>query len=217
LSNHGVCIFVRKEDTLVWSMPVWIFCVLKNIPISLLKSESATPSTFQERRHLSPLVKIDGLMVSELIAIFETLHELYPDDKIWPKEKVDRAVARDVCAQIVRICSGASPFILNLGESRVCVDIDFLERLFSLSQGACRNFNSSVLFGEFCAADAAAILLPLTGVSGLNSPMLSKYFDMAINSVVVGDWLGTQPVVERSEHFSKLIAWRRKSSCKSKA
>lgn len=207
--DRGVCIFVREDDTLVWSMPVWIICTLRNIPIWLMKSEHAS-SEFQERRHLAPLVKIDGFIVSELIAIFETLYELYPDHKIWPKKIVDRAAARDVCAEIVRVCSGASPFILNLGGARVCVDFDLLERIASLLQIACQDSNRIVLFGKFCAADAAATLLFLTGVSGINSPTISKYLDIVLNSVVVDDWFGNQPVVERSEHFSKLIDRRNK-------
>lgn len=67
------------------------------------------------------------------------------------------------------------------------------------------------MFGEFCAADATASLLLLTGVSGVNSPDISKYLDMRINSAVVGEWLGNQPVIERREHFSKLI--NRRNRC----
>ncbi len=109
---------------------------------------------------LFPVLLVDGTAIHESLAICEYVAELFPDAGLWPRNAVDRALARAVS------CEMASGFTHMRGElssalfARVPGHVPTVEtqaeidRIFELWTDCLQRSGGPFLFGDFTIADA---------------------------------------------------------------
>jgi hypothetical protein len=187
----AIVIRVRPNDTLAYSLPVWLICRGANLAVSLQEEGPAQPRMPAPCRHLQPSCVVGGIEVSQLMAVVETVHELWPQAGVWPGELVARARARDACAGIVALCNGVSPFLLSLPSANVCADPELAQRVrASMSQGG-----SGTPLAR-CSVTAMAVLAELLAVRGLLDRPASDRVQALLGGKAASDWM-TQPAVRR--------------------
>jgi glutathione S-transferase len=167
-------LFIGNKNYSSWSMRPWVLMKQSGIAFDevMLRFDGFTPdSQFKQQiaRHNPvgkvPLLKDDGLVVWDTLAIAEYLAEKFPDKNLWPQDRKARARARSVCAEM-HAGFGAlrSAFPMNieahlpevgqrlLGEQApVRADLD---RIVSLWRELLEEHGCPMLFGEFSIADA---------------------------------------------------------------
>jgi|GEM_PF-4824127 len=201
--TSDVVIFVRANDSLVWSLPVWLICKTRGIPVRL---ECCVGDEFPADgiiTHLAPRVRIGAIVVSQLTAILETLDERYPSAGIWPTDRESRAYCRDTCYGIVEICTESSPFAITLPDvGRVCVDSTLLCRLESMRQ----EYGDDSSNGHDTIV-AVATLLPLLKINGVLDKNWHARLGDLVNSDAARAWSGEQEVQNRIKNFETTY-WR---------
>lgn len=187
----AVVIRVRPDDTLAYSLPVWLICRGVSLAVSLQEEGLAQPRTPSPCRHLQPSCVVGGSEVSQLMAVVETVHDLWPQSGVWPNGAAARARARDACAGIVALCNGASPFLLSLPSASMCADPELAQRLrATMTQG------DSGTPPAHCSVTAVAVLAPLLAVRGLlDRPALDRV-QALLGGKAASDWMA-QPAVRR--------------------
>jgi glutathione S-transferase len=92
-----------------WSMRPWVLMKQAGIPFTevMLRFDSFRPdSRFKtEVTRLNPAARVpvlvdDGFSVWDTLAIAEYLAERFPDKALWPLDRLARARARSVCAEM---------------------------------------------------------------------------------------------------------------------
>jgi glutathione S-transferase len=150
-----------------WSLRPWLACRQGGIPfreeyVPLRQPDTAERARAKSPSGLVPVLKHDGLVVWESLAILEYLAERFPRAHLWPEDSAARAVARSVSAEMH---SG----FLNVRRN---LPMAFTETVTALKPDAktaaeiarikdlwadCRNrfgAEGPFLFGAFSAADA---------------------------------------------------------------
>ena len=108
-----------------------------------------------------PVMKKDGIVVCDTLAIAETLAETFPDKPFWPKAPAARAFARSIVAEMhagFGALRGACPMNLEYQWDGFKPDADVLadcQRMEYLWQSARTQFGEGGkwLFGEYSIAD----------------------------------------------------------------
>ncbi len=102
-------LYIGNKNYSSWSMRPWV--MLKNAGIAFeeikIRFDSFAPGS-QFRMAIdkvSPVGKVPvlldgGLTVWDTLAIAEYAAETYPDKQLWPTDKVQRARARSICAEM---------------------------------------------------------------------------------------------------------------------
>ncbi len=98
-------IVIGNRNYSSWSLRAWLAMQQSKLPyeeifIPLNRPETPAALRTHSPSLLVPVLKIDGLVVWDSLAIIETLAELAPDAGIWPPDRDARAVARSVCAEM---------------------------------------------------------------------------------------------------------------------
>jgi len=102
-------LYIGNKNYSSWSMRPWVLLKQAAIPFEevKLRFDAFTPdSRFKtELARISPAgqvpVLIDGdLAVWDTLAIAEYVAEVYPEKRLWPSDRADRARARSVCAEM---------------------------------------------------------------------------------------------------------------------
>ncbi|MGJ3260043.1 MAG: glutathione S-transferase family protein [Rhodospirillales bacterium] len=88
-----------------WSLRAWLAMRRSKLPfeeIFIPLNLPETPAHLKEHSPslLVPVLKMNGTLVWDSLAIIETLAELAPEAGIWPKDATARAVARSVSAEM---------------------------------------------------------------------------------------------------------------------
>lgn len=99
-------IVVGTKKWSTWSLRPWL--VLKRTGVAftetLVPLREVETSTAEIRRHspsgLVPVLKADGLVIWDSLAISEYLAERFPAAKLWPADPSARALARAVTAEM---------------------------------------------------------------------------------------------------------------------
>lgn len=183
-----VVIQVRNRDSLLWSLPVWLTCQLNNIPVRLEQIDLDADAFNAEHLHLPPVARVGTVCVSQLMAILETIHEFHPTAGVWPEYPSTRTVIRDACAGVVNICSGSSPFILDLIDTQLSADATLRCRLNTALD--------SWYSGRPNTAAAVATVTELIGVKGIVSPTHRPTIQSLLAGEAARDWF-SQPAVRR--------------------
>src|SRR5271154_6709777 len=98
-------LYLGNKNYSSWSLRAWL--VMKQCGVAFDEEvvplrEPGTPTA--SRRHSPagklPALAIGDLVVCESIAIAECLAERFPDAKLWPADRVARAAARAVSAEM---------------------------------------------------------------------------------------------------------------------
>ncbi|MBV1866191.1 MAG: glutathione S-transferase [Rhodobacteraceae bacterium] len=88
-----------------WSLRGWLLFAKFNIPVTCHSAKmyheefAQMLSSFQPAR-LVPAMKFDGIVVTDTLAMAETLAEQNPDANMWPADAAARALARSLCAEM---------------------------------------------------------------------------------------------------------------------
>lgn len=168
-------LLIGNKNYSSWSMRPWVLLKQAGIPfeeVMLRFDEMGPGSPFKRRvREVSPAGRVpvllddDGLAVWDTLAICETLAEKFPQEALWPRDRVARARARSVTAEMHSGFSALrTHFPMNIeaslpevGERVLAAQADVradVERVTALWEDALRASDGPFLFGRFCIADA---------------------------------------------------------------
>jgi glutathione S-transferase len=150
-----------------WSLRPWLVMKTFNIPFRETLVRLRRPETLAELRRHSPSAKVpvlksDGLLVWDSLAIIEFLAEQHPNEPLWPEDVAARANARCISAEMhsgFQALRNECPMdFVNVvpfpdASPEALADI---ERVVAIWLDCRRRYGSggAFLFGGFSAADA---------------------------------------------------------------
>jgi len=159
-----------------WSMRAWLALtqagasfrtVTVELPHMTRKAhEPEVTLSLAERRKLGsvsgmfPVLRVDGEPIHESLAICELAAELFPEAGLWPADRLARARARAICAEMAsgfRVIRGelsSHLFARVPGFSPSREARDEIARVFEIWSEALDRSGGPYLFGEFGIADA---------------------------------------------------------------
>jgi glutathione S-transferase len=179
---------IGNKNTSSWSLRPWIAMRAAGIPFEETRIELRAPDKVQQILAHSPTakvpaLKVDGEVIWDSLAIIEFLAETHAEAKLWPQERIARARARAISAEMH---SGFATL-------RQECPMDFVARTprETLSEacaadvrrilalwGDCRarfGTGGPFLFGQFSAADA--MYAPVVSRFATYLPDLARYGD----------------------------------------
>lgn len=150
-----------------WSVRAWLAArqtalAFEDIVVPLDHPTTAREIAAHSPSGRVPVLKADGLVVWDSLAIIEYLAEHDPDAGLWPADPAARAVARSVCAEMhagFQALRGQMPMnarAAKLGRARTAeVDAD-IARIGAIWRDCRERFGEGgpFLFGRSSAADA---------------------------------------------------------------
>lgn len=158
---------IGNKNTSSWSLRPWLAMKAFGIPFSETPIRLRRPETAAEiRRHSPsgkvPVLKSDGLLIWDSLAIIEFLAEQHPNKPLWPAARDARAIARCVSAEMhsgFQALRNECPmdFLNMLGFPDVGANVlADIARTVEIWTDCRRRFGAGgeFLFGEFSAADA---------------------------------------------------------------
>lgn len=161
-------LFIGDRMFSSWSLRGWLMFEKFNIPcqthmVGLYAGTMAADMAGIAPARLVPAVRTpDGVVVSESLAIAETLAERHPEAGLWPSDAANRATARWLCAemasgfgalradcpmQLLHCFDGFAP------SDAVLKDVARVETLWNHARRVSGS-DSGWLFGEYSLADA---------------------------------------------------------------
>ncbi len=167
-------LFVGNKNYSSWSMRPWVLLRQAGIPFEeeVVRFDSFdADSNFKKTiADVTPTAKVpvlvdEDLAIWDTLAIAEYLAEQYPDKHLWPQDKVARARARSVCAEMHSGFTGLrSQCPMNIEASlpligaliwrdQPAVHRD-VQRIVQMWTGLLEEYGGPMLFGEFSIADA---------------------------------------------------------------
>ncbi len=99
-------IVVGTKTWSTWSLRPWLTLKRTGAPFAetLVQLREVETSTAEILRHspsgLVPVLKVDGLVIWDSLAICEYLAERFPEAGLWPADPAQRALARSVTAEM---------------------------------------------------------------------------------------------------------------------
>jgi glutathione S-transferase len=105
----GLQLYIGNKNYSSWSMRPWVLMRHAGIEFEevMVRFDSfdADSAFKRQLRGISPLGKVpvlvdDGFVVWDTLAIAEYLAERFPDRGLWPSDRLARARARSVCAEM---------------------------------------------------------------------------------------------------------------------
>lgn len=150
-----------------WSLRPWLLLRYFEIPFEEVYIPLYTPGSVNEIARYSPsglvpALKDGELMVWDSLAIGEYLNERFPSLGMWPEDKVERALARSVSAEMhagfsaLRQAMSMNIRARRPGRGRTKESLADIERVIGIWSD-CRERNrakGAFLFGRFTIADA---------------------------------------------------------------
>ena len=167
-------LYIGNKNYSSWSMRPWVLLKQSQIPFEevMVRFDSFEAGSRFKATILAvnPTGKVpalvDGeLVVSDTLAIAEYLAEQFSDKQLWPADKVARAKARSVCADMhsgfaalrshcpMNIEASLADTGALLWRDQPALRAD-VARLVALWDGLLSAHGGPMLFGEFCIADA---------------------------------------------------------------
>lgn len=158
-------LIVGNKNYSSWSMRPWLAMKAANvdfidelIPFDFPNGNPAIKAVSPSGK--VPLLIHDGFKVSESLAIIEYVAELFPEKRVWPSDRRDRALARAYSTEMVagfRAIRNACPMNLRRPKKAMPVTPDMradIDRIEAIWHGSIGRSGGPFLFGEFSAADA---------------------------------------------------------------
>jgi glutathione S-transferase len=166
-------LYIGNKNYSSWSLRAWLALAQLNIPFEevKLRLSFADDSDFkQQLADLTPAGKVpvlvdDGFAVWDTLAIVEYLADKLPQAGVWPADRLARARARSLCAEMH---AGFSS-LRNLCPMNIEADLKAVgarlwdeqpelrrdvQRIDEMWTQQLANVGGPFLFGGFCAADA---------------------------------------------------------------
>ncbi len=158
---------IGNKNTSSWSLRPWLVMKAFGIPFSETPIRLRQPETPAEiLRHSPsgkvPVLKSDGLLIWDTLAIIEFLAEQHPNKPLWPADRDARAIARCVSAEMhsgFQALRNECPMdfinVLGFPDASEAVSAD-IARIVAIWKDCRRRFGGggSFLFGGFSVADA---------------------------------------------------------------
>jgi glutathione S-transferase len=193
-----------------WSMRPWVLMKQLGIPFEerKLRFDFTEGSAFRQAvaqvspAGLVPVLVDEGLVVWDTLAIAETLHETFPEAGIWPADRVRRARARSVCAEMhagfgalrshcpMNIEARLPDVGARVWAEQAAVRAN-VARIEALWADALTAHGGPFLFGEFSAADAyyAPVCMRLLGYALPVSALSQAYMARVAAAPGVAAWI----------------------------
>ena len=167
-------LYIGNKNYSSWSMRPWVLMRQAGIAFDEIRVRFDSFDTGSEFKRVvgavSPTGKVPALVDGDLtvwdtLAIAEYLAETHPDKQLWPQDKVARATARSVCAEMhsgFTALRGACPMNIEahlpdtgalLWRDKPAVRAD-VQRLVDMWSGLLEQHGGPLLFGTFSIADA---------------------------------------------------------------
>jgi glutathione S-transferase len=167
-------LYIGNMNYSSWSMRPWVLLTQAGIPFDTVKLrfDALTPESSFKRtlKTLTPTgrvpVLVDGdLVVWDTLAIAEYLAERHPDKNLWPAERMARARARSVCAEMhagFAALRDSCPMNIEASLPQIGQLVwrdrpavrDDVARLVEMWSDLLARHGGPLLFGEFGIADA---------------------------------------------------------------
>ena len=158
-------LYVGNKNYSSWSMRPWLALKAAGVDFTDEVIPFDFPAGNPAIKALSeggtvPLLDHDGFRIWESLAIIEYVAELFPDKRLWPSARKDRALARVYCSEMAtgfRPLRNAAPMNLRYPRKKLAVDDDVkadIRRIEAIWHANLDRSGGPFLFGEFCAADA---------------------------------------------------------------
>jgi glutathione S-transferase len=175
-----------------WSLRPWIAMKVAGIPfdeihIQLRQDDTKDQILAHSPSGHVPALKWRGEVISDSLAICETIADLYPEKSLWPSDPVARAIARSIAAQMhsgfVDLRRDMPMDVLNRypGEGHSESALAAARRVVEIWREARTDFgknapkDSGFLFGAFSIADA------------MFAPVVSRFDTYAVDLGALGD------------------------------
>src|SRR5690348_2487374 len=167
-------LYIGNKNYSSWSLRAWLLLRQAGIAFTerRLRLDGDADSAFKRTLlAIAPsgrvplLVEDDGFAVWDSLAIAETVAELYPDRRLWPADRRERARARSLCAEMhsgFMALRGRCPMNIEaslpevgarVGREWPDVAAD-LRRIDAMWSGQLDASGGPFLFGEFGIVDA---------------------------------------------------------------
>jgi glutathione S-transferase len=167
-------LYIGNKNYSSWSMRPWVLMKQAGIPFDevMLRFDALTPdSRFKtEVTRLNPAARVpvlvdEGFSVWDTLAIAEYLAERFPDKALWPADRLARARARSVCAEMhsgfgalrnhlpMNIEASMPELGPRLMNEQAAVRAD-VERIVGMWTELLAAHGGPMLFGGFSIADA---------------------------------------------------------------
>ena len=158
-------LYIGNKKYSSWSFRPWIAMRMKEIEFEEHLVPFDMASGNQHFDEFSPTGKVpclvDGdIKVWESLAILEYLHDKFPDYGFWPRELVDRAMARSICGEMHSGFTGLrSECPMNMARKIERLEVSAevhkdVERIMQIWDQCLQHSGGPFLFGEFGNADA---------------------------------------------------------------
>jgi glutathione S-transferase len=204
-------LFVGNKNYSSWSMRPWVLLRQAGIPFEedVVRFDSFdADSRFKQRLSgLTPTAKVpvlvdEDLAVWDTLAIAEYVAELHSEKKLWPADRVARARARSICAEMHSGFTGLrSHCPMNIEASlpevgalvwrdQASVRQD-VQRLVQMWSGLLDEHGGPMLFGDFCIADAyfAPVCMRITTYALPVPPAIADYVQRVSELPGVAAWI----------------------------
>ena len=204
-------LYIGNKNYSSWSMRPWVLLTQFEIPFEeqLLRFDGFEPdSRFKQQiSKLSPTARVpllvdDGFAVWDTLAIAEYAADKFADRALWPRDRLQRARARSLCAEMH---SGFVPlrsaFPMNIEASlpevgakvlaeQPAVQAD-LQRLVAMWTDALAQSGGPFLVGEFSIPDAyfAPVVARLRTYAAPVPAAISAYMERVWASRGVSAWV----------------------------
>jgi glutathione S-transferase len=163
--SDAMKLLIANKNYSSWSLRAWLALAQFDIEFEeemLLLSGPGWKETLAEKSPTGRVpVLIDGdLAIPETLAIIEYIAEKYPEVRVWPEDRAERALARAAAAEMhagFTALRNAAPMNLRASyPGRVAREMvaDDLRRLEDLLGGFLVKSGGPYLFGTFTGADA---------------------------------------------------------------
>ncbi|HOF52695.1 MAG TPA: glutathione S-transferase family protein [Rhodoferax sp.] len=204
-------LLIGNKNYSSWSMRPWVLLKQAGIPFEEVKvrfDSFDASSTFKKTlAGVTPTAKVpvlqDGdLAIWDTLAIGEYVAEQFPDKQLWPAERVARARARSICAEMHSGFTGLRgncPMNIEahlpdngalIWRDKPAVRSD-LERIISMWSALLQEHGGPMLFGAFTVADAyfAPVCMRIQTYALPVPPVVQAYIDRVCALPGVKAWI----------------------------
>lgn len=204
-------LLIGNKNYSSWSMRPWVLLKQAGIPFEEVKvrfDSFDASSTFKKTlAGVTPTAKVpvlqDGdLAIWDTLAIAEYVAEQFPDKQLWPAERVARARARSICAEMHSGFTGLRgncPMNIEahlpdtgalIWRDKPAVRSD-LERIISMWSALLQEHGGPMLFGAFTVADAyfAPVCMRIQTYALPVPPVVQAYIDRVCALPGVKAWI----------------------------
>jgi glutathione S-transferase len=204
-------LIIGNKNYSSWSMRPWVLLKQFGIPFEELQMrfDGFEPTSRFKQRITAASgqgkvpVLVDGdLVVWDTLAIVEYLAESFPQQALWPRDRLARARARSLCAEMhagfaaLRSCFGMNieASLPEVGARVLAERADAradLARIVTLWSDALAASKGPYLFGEYSIADAyfAPVVMRIRTYGLPVPPVLAAYVERMAASDGVAAWV----------------------------